>query len=543
MRFSILFFIIYLIVFNSTAQTGNDWVDAKVYTYISGGSWCWFQDERAVIDTAKNKLVIGATNMQANTLVAIFDLESKTKDSEKKFNSLGSGKQDDHNAPGILIGPDGSYIAMWAQHYDQYNTHYSIYKNGSWSAEKTFNWNNIPGGTDYTIAYNNVYYLSKEKRMFDFSRANDRAPNFLYSDDNGSTWKFGGQLTTNKSNTYNKGYYKYWSNGVDRIDMAFTEQHPRDDTTSIYHGYFMGGKTYNSFGEVADDDVYTKDSIPTFGAFTKVFAHNTKVDGVTMGRCWQSDLCRYDDSTIAILFFARANDDTLDHRNFYARFDGKKWNVTYLGKAGKGIYASEQDYTGLGALNPDDAGRIYLCTRYNPADDKEQPSNKRELWRGTTEDFGATWTWEKVTANSTKDNFRPIIPKWTPGKEALLWFKGDYIKAQDVRTDVIGTFYEYEYNPPVAIKEQRTFQKDFRTNFTSRVSSGHILFRYRTSDQTTVSLDIFSLSGKKVASLANALQNAATYNLTWNTANTPSGTYLVRISAGSRSFLKRVTVQ
>lgn len=200
--------------------------------------------------------------------------------------------------------------------------------------------------------------------------------------------------------------------------MVFTEQHPRDHTTSIYHGYIQNKKAYNTEGKEADDDIYDRKYIPTFDKFTKVFAHGTVVNGITMGRCWQSDIMRYDDGTIAILFKARANNSETDHRNFYARYDkDKKWKITYIGKAETKMYDSEQGYTGLGALCPDDPNRIYISSPFNPGDDNSK-AGKREIWRGTTTDNGQTWQWEAVTANSTEDNFRPVVPKWQKGKEA-----------------------------------------------------------------------------------------------------------------------------
>ena len=39
------------------------------------------------------------------------------------------------------------------------------------------------------------------------------------------------------------------------------------------------------------------------------------------------------------------------------------------------------------------------------------PGGKREIRRGTTCDSGATFNWTPVTANSTKDNVRPIVPR------------------------------------------------------------------------------------------------------------------------------------
>jgi hypothetical protein len=243
-------------VFSLSAQgavgTGADYVDGSLITFNSNGAWCWFQDERALVDTAKQKLLIGSVTNGGGVEVTIYDLAGKKVASKTQIGKL---SVDDHNAPGMLILPSGKYIAMFADHYDKYNSRYSIYDGSKWSAEKRFDWNSIPGGTNYTIAYNNVYYLSAEQKLYDFARANNRSPNFLNSTDDGVTWKFGGQLSTDVSNSYNRGYYKYWGNGVDRIDFCCTEQHPRDFETSIYHGYIKGGKCHASDGTVVDSNI------------------------------------------------------------------------------------------------------------------------------------------------------------------------------------------------------------------------------------------------------------------------------------------------
>lgn len=523
------------------SQTQSNYVDATVYKYVSDGCWCWFQDERAVIDTNKNKLVIGTANMQSSVDLTIFDLATKKVESSQRFAKLSYA--DDHNSPGICIAPNGNYVAMWCHHYDSYNTHYSIYNGQSWSAQQKFDWSKIPGGTNYTIAYSNVYYLSAEKRMVDFARANDRAPNFLYSEDNGATWKFGGQLTTNSSSSYNKGYYKYWSNGVDRIDMTFTEQHPRDFTTSIYHGYIQNGKTYNTKGEIADDDIYDRTKIPTFDKFTKVFAHGTKVNGATMGRCWQLDISRYNDGTIVILFEARADDQVDDHRYFYARYNGTDWKVTYLGKAGKHIYGDESDYVGLGSVNPDSPDRIYLSTTFNPGDDNQAPASKREIWRGLTSDKGATWKWEKVTANSTVDNFRPIVPKWKSGKEALLWFRGVYTSAQNIKSEVVGTFYDIDIPVKTVTPGISAVAVSDLKVLNGPAGSNTVNIRYDIPKRSSVKLQVFSTSGIKVATLINKNITAGSYTTQWNTAGLPAGKYIVRISIGNDFHVGQVTIQ
>lgn len=191
----------------SYCQTQRNWVDGQLIEYNNNGAWCWFQDERVVVDTSKSKLIIGSTGSGGSIDVVIYDITNRKIDSKTQIGKLTS---DDHNVPGLLIQPkSGGYIAMFADHYDKYYSRYCIYNGQKWSSEKRFDWTKIPGGTDYTIAYSNLYYLSSEDRIYNMARANDRAPNFIYSDDEGNTWNFGGQLTTNSSSSYNKGYYKY----------------------------------------------------------------------------------------------------------------------------------------------------------------------------------------------------------------------------------------------------------------------------------------------------------------------------------------------
>jgi hypothetical protein len=123
----------------------------------------------------------------------------------------------------------------------------------------------------------------------------------------------------------------------------------------------------------------------------------------------------------------------------YARWDGKAWAVTYLVKAGPKLYPDEQDYTGLGAVHPDNPNVIFVSSTFDPRTDMAVPSAKHEIFMGVTCDKGATWKWAPITENSTKDNLRPVVPKWDANHTFLLWERGDYLTAQTYKTEIIGT--------------------------------------------------------------------------------------------------------
>ncbi len=429
-----------LLVSFTVAQEARDLVTGNLIQFNENGAWCWYQDERAVVDVKGKKLIVGsvaggtgfggsARNGEVDAVM--FDLQTGQT---QRFALMKTGC-DDHNAPAFLVRPDGRYLAVYTTHYDTLSR-YRIYDGVGWSSEQRFSWRIIPGGLDFSVTYSNPYYLSSEGRVHNFARSKYRSPNMIVSTDMGYTWSYGGVLTQPDVNIgYVNGYFKYWGNGVDRIDFLCTEHHPRDYNTSMYHGYIKNGKSYRSDGTMLDANI--SDTLaPKPRDFTLVFAANTIINGVTMTRCWNSDVQSYDDGTVAAIIKARANNSETDHRFIYCRYDGSKWSYTYLGKAGAKMYSSEQDYVGLGALHPDDPSTIYLSMPFDPRDDANL--GVREIFKGVTADNGATWSWTPITRNSVRDNFRPIVPAWDKNNTALLWWRGTYYSAGSFDAAVVG---------------------------------------------------------------------------------------------------------
>jgi hypothetical protein len=287
------------------------------------------------------------------------------------------------------------------------------------------------------VTYNNLWNMTAENKIYNIVRSVDTSPNILVSSDNGASWSYGGRLTFSPTVGYVAGYYKYWGNGVDRIDFMGTEAHPRDSDTSLYHGYIKGGKSYNSNDQVKDENITDKMG-PDINAFSKMFGTGTTLGGERFQHLWNSDIVRYDDGTIAAIGMGRTQADANnpDHSYVYLRFSGGMWKATNIGKAGKKLYDSEQDYVGLGAVHPDDPNVIYVSTPFDPRSGMQM--SRREIFKGITCDQGATFNWEPITFNSSVDNLRPIVPKWDSKNMALLWFRGTYQTAQIYDEEVVG---------------------------------------------------------------------------------------------------------
>jgi hypothetical protein len=430
--------------------SGADWVDGRLTVLNDNGAWSWFSDERAVVDESRRRLVFssdtdsagpGGAARNGHVEVTIYDLDANTL----TRSTVGSLISDDHNAGAVAIRPDGNYVTMWAGHNQDCKSYYRTYVDGTWSPQMAFDWH--PHGCTLsdavTVTYANLWNMSSEGKVYGFVRSIGTSPNILISSDQGATWTYGGRLTATRRVGYVAGYYKYWGNGVDRIDFVGTEEHPRNFDNSLYHGYIKGGKTFDSMDNMIDGNLSDGTS-PGITAFTKLFATGSVVGPVALDHAWNIDLARYHDGSIALLWQARvvgSDPQNPDLRICYARFDGHTWRLTYLVKGGLKLYASEQDYTGLGALDPDDPHTVYVSTTYDPRDDTTSLT-RHEIFRGTTCDEGETWQWTPVTANSTHDNLRPIMPKWDKRRSALLWFRGNYYSMNSFNTEVVGILSE-----------------------------------------------------------------------------------------------------
>jgi hypothetical protein len=325
-----------------------------IIQFNDNGGWFWFQDERALVDTKAGKFIIGSVasggSRDSDQEVVIYDIATG---SSQRFTLESDLNVDEHNAPAFAILPDGTYAAIWATHRDTCYSYYSVYSGTSWSPYATYDWaqdgcpwdqasNPVP---PHKVAYANPWYLSAENKILSPTRSVSTSPAMLQSTDGGNSWKFYGRLTSTQTVGYVAGYYKYWGNGVDRIDFVGTEAHPRDQNNNLWHGYYKGGKLYDTSDNLVDDDACDTDA-QDISSFTQVLKAGTSVGTTTLCRLWNHDIVRYDDGTIAILGQERADNCSSspagsdpDKRMIYMRWDGKIWKTTYLVKAGPGTTA------------------------------------------------------------------------------------------------------------------------------------------------------------------------------------------------------------
>ncbi|EON76168.1 putative protein-signal peptide and transmembrane prediction [Lunatimonas lonarensis] len=405
-------------------------------TLHEDGSWCWFQDDRAILRGDK-VLFSGVTSTGDNTVT---EWNLKTNQTHSFNLTQGTLPPDDHNVSALMVRPDGRYLAVYAGHSIDSLVRFRLSDQPgdirSWGPEETFK-------TNGRVCYSNVYRLSETEETFNFYRGNQNNPHFLLSNDDGSHWEFGGRLFED----FGRAYLRYASDGKRRIHFITTEEHPRHYNNSIYHGYYEKGNLYRSDGTLVGPISRTASSPYKPTDFTLVYDgdRSTRADVA-----WTSDI-RLDEFGRPYVVFSVTKDPItrgetrntalggFDHRYHFASWDGERWQEREIAYAGSRLYPGENEYTGLISLHPLRSDVVYISTDVDPKNGKPllvDGERRYEIFRGirTTE---TQWEWTPVTYQSKENNIRPIVLA-DEEKEIVLWLSGRYSTYKDYKLAVKG---------------------------------------------------------------------------------------------------------
>jgi len=434
----------------SASEIELDHVNGKLITFTGktgspNGAWCWFQDERVIVDASHpDEPVLMFTSISASIADSTeqgdldfhwYGIESGRGGTVELYDRLG---QDDHNVAALYQLDNGQVMALYSRHERDNKTY--VARSGAhnpavWEEVEVFE------GTANTT-YNNLLTagVGADKKLLNFSRSRGWNPNFLVLDTPGGGWKYGGRLL----NSEGRPYLKYQaSNDGTQIHIVATEQHPRDYDNSIYHGVMDGKALYDSFGYVIDSDLSDQEAAaPT--DLTIVFKGDP--DNVA----WMADVALDEENQPVIAFSVQKDgrdkppqSGGLDHRYHLARFSTGGWQQYEIAYAGERLYSFEDDYTGLVAIDPEDVNHLVISTNADPVTGAALVSladNLRhyELFEGTSSDGGKTFSWQALTRDSTVDNIRPIIPAWENDQRLVLWMRGRYTSYTDFDTQIVG---------------------------------------------------------------------------------------------------------
>ena len=147
-------------------------------------------------------------------------------------------------------------------------------------------------------------------------------------------------------------------------------------------------------------------------------------------------------------------------------------------------------------------------------------------WSGgvyLSSDNGSRWT--DVSTGLTDNNVHSLIIK-----DSYLYAGTDNGVWRRPLAEMI-TAVESSYELPLNFNLEQNYPNPFNPTTTIKYSIPSVISTE--GRNLKVTLKVFDVLGKEVATLVNEEKQVGTYELTWNAANLPSGVYFFRLQAGS----------
>jgi len=417
-------------LFSLSAQSQTNTVyEGSIIT--EKGAWCWFADPRAIHYENKNRTV-------NSTYIGYIDTDGNIKATQHNFLTGKTDETlirsyfqpDDHNNPTFLVLPDERVMVFYSRHTDEACFYYRI-------SRKAGDITTLGEEKKLVTAHNTTYPSP-------FILAND--PQHIYlcwrginwhptiarlsmPDENDNTGFDWGPKQIVRS-TAARPYAKYFSNGKDKIYMAYTLGHPDNENPN---GVFF------NFINIAGADARQITLTDVKGALLSVINDETHdFNGLSDYRATNPDAvvnydaCRNwlwqvskDTSDMPVIAMVQINDDKTSHDYCHVKWTGNQWQKTFLANGGGHFHQTphlEMCYSGGMAIDDADTDVVYCSVPVEGANGKVYEIVKYTVNTGCGEVVSET-----VTQNSTKNNIRPfIIADSGNSPLRLLWMHGDY---------------------------------------------------------------------------------------------------------------------
>lgn len=400
--------------------------DVDAIELSANGTWCWFSDPRAIYDEKDGgRLITGFVSAEGNVEALEYNFNNKTISTNILYPNL---EKDDHNNPAFALLNDGTIQAYYTKHHNDV-LYMNKTNNGAWEEPVPVNPNgqdDLAKFGDDKYTYANPYVLKNENdRIYMFGRWIGFKPNISWSDDGGLTWSAGRVMICPQPFSWGqRPYVKYYSDGVSKIHITFTDGHPRDEpTNSLYYACYYNGAFHRANGEV----ICTIDEMP-FEPKDATLVYDAKVTG---DRAWVYDLCADAHGNPSIAYARYPTEE--EHIYHYAWFDGEKWHDKEVVNSGKwfpqtpdGKSEREPHYSGGLSIDPNQQSTVYVSREVNGIFEIEKFQLLNDLWQSNA-----------ITSNSTSDQVRPYVVKNCTDKTILLWLAVDkYVHYTDFHTSV-----------------------------------------------------------------------------------------------------------
>ena len=421
------------------------------------GSWVWHTDP--VTTWNRDRLFFSCVDsINDRIMVSSYD-PANGKVYPISFTTQRSKSVDDHDHPSIARLPNGNLYFAYCRHGRDrgfFFRHSFVPTPETTDDVGAEQFQPIEAHTCYT----NVYFLKKEARLHYFGRALDNKPTWLTSTDLGRTWSRPTAWIIPEHGAV-RPYVHYASNGTDRIDMIYTDGHPRDEKNSIYHAYYKDNRFLRSDGGLikAADDLPLEHEKGEKGTFVYRYSEQEWAPGqgpsdwIPHGRAWVWDL-EYDSAGNPVCVFSVQVDAPPDAAwtegrifYFYAWWNGSTWTRQCIAHAGNALYKGEDDFAGGICLDPSDPSRIYMSSNSARPFDLATLNvpvigdDDYKLYQGTFDREKRRCDWTLFYDSPGNLAIRPFVPAGKGPVGALVWMEGlNYPNMRDYPTRIVGWF-------------------------------------------------------------------------------------------------------
>ncbi|WP_236254777.1 BNR-4 repeat-containing protein [Mucisphaera calidilacus] len=435
----------------------------RVVDLAPNGSWVWHTDPvtiwsggrlyYAYVDSTTRQIMVNSYGPGDGSLSPI------------NLSTERSVAVDDHDHPSISILPDGRLLLVYCRHGRDRGFYFRHASGPTPRALDDLSDERFHG-FEANTCYTNVYYLRDERRLHYFGRGVHSKPTWLTSTDLGQTWSDATPWIIPEHNAV-RPYVHYASNGRDRIDMIYTDGHPRDEKNSIYHAYYQDDAFYRADGRliVAADDLPMVHEHGQKGGYVYRYSERPwdtsrgPDDWIPFGRAWVWDI-EHDESGNPVCVFtvqvdAPEGSPWTDGRiyYYYGWWDGAVWNKRLIAKAGNALYRGEDDFAGGIALDPDDPSRLFLSSNavapfdLTSLDTRIKGDDAYSLYRVRFDRATGRVESEPFYSAEGEMIIRPFVPAGDGPVKSVVWMQGpNYPNMRTYPTRIAGWFSGTEQN-------------------------------------------------------------------------------------------------
>ncbi len=391
-----------------------------------GAGWCWFADPRALY--YQGRIYTGWVDMQARVWAAQIEDDAAAGYPMRRFllsdrSTVSSDDvtADDHANPAFIIR-GGKLVAFWSGHGGPQMNYRIASSQEDVSAFGPVLTAPVPSGP-YGNTYPNPAQLSDGKVYLTYRGADTFQPTITRTDSVGNPSHWEPPRHMIQAATGQRPYLKAVAAGGSTLHMVYTDGHPRDVQTSLFHVKLANNAFKRSDNVVID--TWPALPFPT-SAGTKIF------DGPANGvRVWLWDVAisaetGWEPRVLFTVLRSRS-----EHEYWTARWDGSTWQTAHVADAGGTIAQNDENHYSAGGtldpVHPDQ--RMWLSVpRGGVHDLAEYGRNPGGGW----EQVG--W----IAEPTGSQRVRPYAIRDYPDPGArLLWMEGAYQEFADFGTRLV----------------------------------------------------------------------------------------------------------